>query len=144
MIHYNAKTGENTILIDNLLFANGVKLSDDETYVLVAEIGTGTIHRYHLKGPKKGSRDVFVDGLPGAPDNINTDGKGGYLVSLVIGVDPSYPSAFQILRPFPLIRKLIARLFGLTELGFRLLNQVYPNELADKALHMVSRDEERH
>lgn len=113
-------------------------LSEDETYILVAESATNKIHRYYLKGPKKGTNDVFVDGLPGIPDNINTDGKGGYLVSLVIGVDSSHPALFQIIRPFPLVRKLIARIFGLTELAFRVINQIYPNELAERGLHMVS------
>lgn len=39
--------------------------------------------RHYLKGPKRGQTDVFVDGLPGIPDNIRSNGKGGFYVNLV-------------------------------------------------------------
>ena len=40
------------------------------------------IFRYYLKGPKAGTHDVFVDGLPGMPDNIRPNGKGGFYITL--------------------------------------------------------------
>lgn len=54
LIHYNAKTKENTVLIDGINFANGVALSEDEEFVIVAETAGSRILRYYLKGPKKG------------------------------------------------------------------------------------------
>jgi len=40
--------------------------------------------RYFLKGPRKGESEVFVDGLPGLPDNIRPTGRGGYYIGLAI------------------------------------------------------------
>ncbi|XP_022904498.2 adipocyte plasma membrane-associated protein Hemomucin-like [Onthophagus taurus] len=137
LIHYNAKTKENTVLIDNLLFANGVALSEDEDFVLVVETGASAIHRYYLKGPKKGSSDLFIDGLPGLPDNLKSDGKGGFFAPLVASRDSENPIPTQFLAPWPLIRKFISRIFGLTEFGFNLIQKIYPNEYAEKAIHFV-------
>lgn len=60
-----------------MAFANGVVLSDDEEFVLVAETMKARVLRYYLKGPKEGTFDIFVDGLPGLTDNLSRDGKGG-------------------------------------------------------------------
>ena len=38
--------------------------------------------RYNLNGPKAGSTDVFVDNLPGIPDNISPSLSGGYWVGI--------------------------------------------------------------
>lgn len=38
--------------------------------------------RYYLEGEKKGSIDVFVDGLPGYPDNLRYDGEGHYWLAI--------------------------------------------------------------
>jgi len=54
LIHYNAKTKENRVLIEGIHFANGVALSEDEEFVIVAETAGSRILRYYLKGPKKG------------------------------------------------------------------------------------------
>lgn len=122
------------------MFANGVALSDGEEFVIVAETGASMIHRYYLKGPKKGQSDVFLDGLPGLPDNLKSDGKGGFFIPLIVPHDASHPLPTQFLAPFPFARKFIARFFGLTQLGFKLINQVYPNEYAERAIHFVSID----
>ncbi len=58
-------------LLDGLSFANGVALSEDESWLLVAETGTYSIERYWLRGPRAGSRETFVDNLPGFPDNLS-------------------------------------------------------------------------
>ncbi|KAJ8957682.1 hypothetical protein NQ318_017574 [Aromia moschata] len=137
LIHFDAKTGKNTVLMDKLHFANGVALSEDEEFVIVAETARNRIHRYYLKGPKRGTRDIFADGLPGMPDNFKADGKGGFFVPLVIAVDADHPSPHQAVGTFPLLRKLIARVFGLVQLGFELINKVYPCEFAQKGMHFV-------
>lgn len=135
--YYNPKTKENTVLIDSLIFANGVKLADDESFVLINDLNRNRVLRYHLKGPKKGTHDVFVDGLPGMPDNINSDGKNGFLIPLVVAVDQNHPCVPQMLSQFPLLRRLIARVFGIFELGFTFIERIYPNEIAEKAIHYV-------
>ncbi|RZC38688.1 adipocyte plasma membrane-associated protein-like, partial [Asbolus verrucosus] len=137
LIHYDPKTKKNTVLIADLHFANGVALSDDEGFVLVAETARSRIHRYYLKGPKKGTHDIFVDGLPGMTDNLKSDGKGGFIVPLVVAVDADHPGLTQILGPFPLIRKFLARVMGLVEFGFKFVNDIYPNEFSDRGVHLV-------
>ena len=41
-----------------------------------------SMFRYYLKGSKAGTHDVFVDGLPGMPDNLRPNGKGGFYITL--------------------------------------------------------------
>lgn len=135
--YYNPETNENRVLINSLIFANGVKLADDESFVLINDLNKNRILRYYLKGPKKGTHDVFIDGLPGMPDNLNSDGKNGFLIPLVIAVDKDHPIVSQMLSQFPLLRRLIARIFGLVEMGFGFINRIYPNEFAERAVHFV-------
>ncbi|KAJ8930461.1 hypothetical protein NQ314_012013 [Rhamnusium bicolor] len=138
LIHYDAKTKKNKVLINKLHFPNGVILSDDEEFLIVAETTRNRLHRYYLKGPKKGTHDIFIDGLPGLPDNLKSDGKGGFLVPLIIAADADHPLPYQMIGPFPLLRKLVARVMGLFELMFETLNKVYPFEFAERSIHFVS------
>lgn len=137
LIHYNAKTKENKVLIENIHFANGVAFSADEEFIIVSETARSRLLRYYLKGPKAGTSEVFIDGLPGLPDNLKSDGQGGFLVPLVLSRNKDHPILFQSLGPFPRIRKLISRVMGLGELAFTLLNQLYPNEFCQRSVHMV-------
>ena len=63
--------GELTVLLDGLVFANGVALSEREDFVLVVEMGSYRIHRVWLSGDRAGRSDLFVDNLPGFPDNLS-------------------------------------------------------------------------
>lgn len=72
------------------------------------------------------------------PDNLGKDGKGGFLVPLVVAVDQNHPCVPQMLSQFPLLRRLIARVLGLVEAGFGFLDRIYPNEFAERAVHFVS------
>lgn len=63
--------GELTVLLDGLVCANGVALSEGEDFVLVAETGSYRIHRVWLVGDRAGRSDVFVENLPGFPDNLS-------------------------------------------------------------------------
>lgn len=65
-----------------LAFANGVALGPDEEFVLVNETGLARITRVWLKGPKAGNRDIFIENLPGYPDNISYNGRGIFWVAL--------------------------------------------------------------
>lgn len=123
--------------MDGLQFANGVFLSSEEDFIVVAETARNRLYRFYLKGPKKGTHDIFADGLPGMPDNLKPDGQGGLLVPLVLTTDSGNPMITQVLGPFPLIRKLIARILSLVELGFKTVDTVYPNVYAKGAVHWV-------
>lgn len=137
LLRYDPKTKRNEVLIDGLHFANGVVLSPAEDFVLVAESTKSRIHRYYLKGPKKGNQDIFIDGLPGVPDNLKSDGQGGFLVPLTVLRNETYPVLFQSLGPFPLLRKFIARILALFEMAFEHIDRIYPNYYAKRVVHWI-------
>ena len=64
-------SGEVEILLEGLHFANGVALDAMEASVLVVETGRYLIRRLWLTGNKAGQDEVFVDNLPGFPDNLS-------------------------------------------------------------------------
>lgn len=82
LLAYDPATGATRVLLKDLYFANGVALSADEDFVLVNETYRYRITRYWLKGDKAGSHDIFIDNLPGLPDNLQGDRKGTFWVAL--------------------------------------------------------------
>ncbi len=103
---HDARSGETRLLLDGLHFANGVALSPDESFLLVAETSRYRLRRLWLKGPQTGQAEIFVDNLPGFPDNLHRDHNGIFWVALV---SPRKPEIDAIL-PLPPIRRLIHRL----------------------------------
>jgi len=108
VLKYDPQTKKTTTLISDLYFANGVALSQDESFLLVAETWKSRIKRYYLKGPKAGTIDMFSEELPGLPDNINSNGKGTIWVG--------FPAPSKLtdmlfkLAPYPPLKRLIMRL----------------------------------
>ncbi len=82
LLRYDPATGKAEVLLKDLYFANGVALSANEDFVLVNETYRYRIARYWLKGPKAGQQDIFIDNLPGLPDNLQGDRKGTFWVAL--------------------------------------------------------------
>ncbi|KAK2190443.1 hypothetical protein NP493_81g00003 [Ridgeia piscesae] len=115
LIRFDPHNNSTEVLIDGLHFANGVQLSPDEDFVLVVEGISARILRYHLKGPKKGQVDTFVENLPGLPDNIRPSSDGGYWLCGALPRGPGF-SLFDFLAARPLIRKLITQLFSIDTL----------------------------
>jgi sugar lactone lactonase YvrE len=106
LIAYDPVSGTTRILLDGLQFANGVAMARDGESVLVAETGAYRIMRYWLSGERSGTAEVFIDNLPGFPDNINMTEGGTLWVAL-----PS-PRLADVdeLAGSPFWRKLIIRL----------------------------------
>ena len=71
------------VIIDGLQFANGIAISEDQSYLLVAETGAYRILKHWLLGPRAGETDVLIDNLPAFPDNINNGLNGNFWVGLV-------------------------------------------------------------
>ena len=82
LLSYDLATGQIKLLLNDLYFANGVALSQQEDFVLVNETYRYRILRYWLKGPKAGTHDIFIDNLPGFPDNISSNRKGTFWLAL--------------------------------------------------------------
>lgn len=66
-----ARTPE--VACDGLQFANGLAVSGDGTFLIVAETGAYRLTRYWLTGPRAGRAEFFAE-LPGMPDNMWRDG----------------------------------------------------------------------
>ncbi|CAL5431165.1 unnamed protein product [Camellia sinensis] len=81
LMKYDKSSKEVTILLRGLAFANGVALSTDHSFVLVAETTTCKILRLWLHGPNAGNSDIFAE-LPGFPDNVRRNSKGEFWVAL--------------------------------------------------------------
>ena len=81
LLKYDARTKQVTVLKDGLPYPNGVAVSHDRTSVVVAHNVPCQAYRYYLQGPKAGQYELLAE-LPGYPDNVRRDGKGGYWVAL--------------------------------------------------------------
>jgi len=106
LLAYDLDTRKTAVLLRDLYFANGVAVGPDDAYVLVNETSAYRITRYWLKGPKAGSHEIFVDGLPGFPDNLSFNGRDRFWVAIASPRDPM----LDALAAHPFLRKIVARL----------------------------------
>ena len=117
---YDKSSKEVTVLLRGLAFANGVALSKDRSFVLIAETTTGKMIRYWLKGPNAGKSDVFAE-LPGYPDNVRRNSEGEFWVALHAKKGPlanlitSNSCVGKTLLKLPLIFKQLHRLIVLQQ-----------------------------
>ena len=92
---------ETTVLLEGLEFANGVALAADGSFVVVAETGAYRLSRWSVAD---GSASVFVDNLPGFPDNVSTGSDG--LIWVAMG-SPRDPALDRLLPMRPAVRKAL-------------------------------------
>ncbi|XP_038206521.1 probable serine/threonine-protein kinase nek3 [Zerene cesonia] len=138
LFYYNPATKENKVLLDNLWFPNGVALSPDESFVLVVETLKQRLLKYYISGPKKGKSEVFVDGLPGTPDNIRAlPDNSGIQIALYSASDENNPIITRNLASLPTLRKLLARLSRLIEIPFEYLNSQFPNPVFEEIVYQI-------
>jgi sugar lactone lactonase YvrE len=107
LLRHDPATGKTAVLLDGLYFANGVALSADQDFVLVAETYRYRITRLWLTGPKAGTTDVFADNLPGFPDGVSWNGRDTFWVALFTVRNDA---ADRRLHPRPWAKRLIAKL----------------------------------
>ncbi|MFJ7793062.1 SMP-30/gluconolactonase/LRE family protein [Pseudomonas sp. NPDC096950] len=105
LLRYDFQTGKTALLLDKLEFANGVTLGPDDAFVLVNETGAYRISRYWLTGPKAGTHDIFIDNLPGLPDNLAFNGRDRFWVALYSPRNALLDATAQ----HPFVRKMIVR-----------------------------------
>ena len=103
LLAFDPKTGKSRTVLPDLYFANGVAVSPDQTFVLVAETGKYRVRRVWLKESKN---DIFIDNLPGFPDGISSNGKDKFWLALVT---PRQALVDRML-PYPFVRKIVVRL----------------------------------
>ncbi|KAF0897201.1 hypothetical protein E2562_034244 [Oryza meyeriana var. granulata] len=81
LLKYDPKENKVEVLVDGLCFPNGLAMSNDGSYLLLAETTTGKILRYWLRTSKESTIEEVVQ-LPGFPDNIKMSPRGGFWVGL--------------------------------------------------------------
>jgi len=106
LLSFDPRSGRTGLLLSGLHFANGVAVSGDGSYLVVAETGSYRLVRVWLAGPHRGRAEPFAENLPGFPDNVtwSTDRKV-FWVALWPRV-----GAVDALAPYPLLRKVVRRL----------------------------------
>jgi ribose transport system permease protein len=119
LLSYDPDTRRTRTVCDNLVFPNGVCLSHDGKFLLVASTWNCSILIFDLAEPSAGPR-IFLRGLPGYPDNINRASDGGYWVALAGMRNPIMDQAMK----YPALRRRMARrvpptnwLFGNLNIG---------------------------
>ena len=106
LLRYDPRTRRVDVVLDRLMFANGVALGPGDGFVLVNETLAARITRYWLRGPKAGQSDIFASALPGYPDNLTYSGRGVFWVAL----PGPRNSALEGLAGWPWLRKVVQRL----------------------------------
>lgn len=106
LLSFDPHTREVTVHLDNLYFANGVAVDPLQRFVLVSETSAYRVRRLWLKGSDAGESDLFLDQLPGIPDNISVDEDGFFW----IGFASVRSGDLDKLGDKPMIRRLLAGL----------------------------------
>ncbi len=94
------------VLARELLIPDGVALSAAEDFVVVGDVAAYRIVRHWLAGPRAGETDLLIDGLPGLPDGIASDGRGVFWVAL----GAPRPAALDWLHEHPALANQVAKL----------------------------------
>ncbi len=85
-----------------------VQIHPDKKSVLVTESGSARIQRYYFAGPKRGRSEIFIDNLPGYPDNVRLSSNGkSFFVALFSARGGDLLSFSDRFAQRPLARKLI-------------------------------------
>lgn len=106
VIEFRPDTGTARIIIDGLNFANGIAISTEQDFLVIAETGAYRILKHWLRGPLAGSTETLVDNLPGFPDNINSGLDGRFWIGLIA----PRSALLDKLSTKPWLRKIVQRL----------------------------------
>ncbi len=105
LLAYDPASKITRTVLDELYFANGLALSPEEDYLLIAETPKYRILRLWLKGPLAHTVEPFADNLPLLPDNLFLDQDGDIWVG-----GSKRIAAIDTLQPRPYWKKQIAKL----------------------------------
>jgi hypothetical protein len=136
ILHYNPIEGSLSVVLPQVFFANGITLGQNEEYLLIAETSKARILKYHLVGSKAGEVEIFMNELPGLPDNITPSSSGGYWIGYATLRNPQTDAFGR----WPMIRNIIVKL-GLTRLivwcipSNGVIGEYYANGTAKRELY---------
>uniref|UniRef100_A0A3Q3MFJ7 Zgc:194209 n=2 Tax=Mastacembelus armatus TaxID=205130 RepID=A0A3Q3MFJ7_9TELE len=115
LLSYDPQTGSVSVLLDSLYMPNGVVLSPDERFLLLAETSIARILRYWLRGPKAGTKETVMDNMIGYPDNIRLSDHGTFLVGMTTPrFQKLLPPFLDIIAPYPAVKRFLAKVVPLS------------------------------
>jgi len=103
---HDPQKGETRLIIDDLYCANGIAIHHQQNFLLVSETTRYRLRRVWLRGPRAGQDDIFIDNLPGFPDNLHYNGHDTFWLAFVLVRMP----IIDKLSGSPFMRQLIYRL----------------------------------
>ena len=103
---FDPATGTARQLLDDLNYANGIAISEDNSFLVIAETSNYRILKHWLTGPHQGETEVLLDNLPGFPDNLKTGKSGRFWV----GFAAPRNDLIDKVSDKPWLRKVIQRL----------------------------------
>jgi len=106
VFEFDPENGTARILLDDLNYANGIAISDDNQFLVIAETSNYRVLKYWLTGARKGETDVLLENLPGFPDNIKTGLNGRFWLGFVAPRN----QLLDEISDKPWLRKVIQRL----------------------------------
>ncbi|XP_027151923.1 protein STRICTOSIDINE SYNTHASE-LIKE 10-like [Coffea eugenioides] len=80
LLKYDPSIHQVTVLLDHLMFPNGVALSQNGDFLLVTETTSSRVLRYWLEPSRASKVDVFTQ-LTGRPDNFKRNQQGEFWVA---------------------------------------------------------------
>ncbi|KAF7827899.1 protein STRICTOSIDINE SYNTHASE-LIKE 10-like [Senna tora] len=81
LLKYDPKSKKAQVILQGFAFPNGVALSKDGSFLLLAESTFNTIHKVWLKGSRAYTSEFFAQ-LKRSPDNIKRNQNGDFWVAL--------------------------------------------------------------
>lgn len=82
LVRFDPVSRTSTVIARDLYFANGIALAPDESYALVAESGRYAVTRVWLSGDRRNLKELFVENLPGFPDDLSFSPRGTLWLAL--------------------------------------------------------------
>jgi len=106
VIEFDPASGAARTLLDGLNYANGIAISTDNSFLLVAETSNYRVIKYWLTGTRTGETEVLLENLPGFPDNIKTGFNGRFW----LGFAAPRNQLLDKISDKPWLRKVVQRL----------------------------------
>ncbi|KAG4948051.1 hypothetical protein JHK82_041226 [Glycine max] len=105
LLRYDPPTKTTHVVLDGLVFPNGVQFSKDHSFLLYTETTNCRLMKLWIEGPKSGTVELLAD-LPGFPDNVRINEKGQFWVA----IDCCRTPAQEVLSHNPWLRNIYFRL----------------------------------
>jgi sugar lactone lactonase YvrE len=106
LLAYHPDSGETTVELEDLGFANGICPHADGESVLVTETSRYRVIRYWYDGERAGESELFAENLIGYPDNIEAGDDGTYWLAIPSIRDES----FDDLQGRPWVKRQLGKL----------------------------------